>query len=134
MRRVPTIILFWALAAGGCEAERCEPLVEGSPWEGMCMNVTTSDVIQRPLRLHTEGSRIVNAAGEDVVLRGVSLADPLFLADQSLSNHLCEADFYVLARDWGASIVRVPIHPDLWKSRPRIGQCRKCRLCHCPDS
>jgi endoglucanase len=71
-----------------------------------------------PPRLHTVGSSVVDERGREVVLRGVTMADPFFLADPGLSNHFCEADFSVLAAQWKAGIVRLPVHPDLFQHDP----------------
>jgi endoglucanase len=80
----------------------------------MAVDDAAVTVDPHPPRLRAEGNRIVDPAGREVILRGVTLADPYFLADERLTNHLCEADFYVLSREWKAGIVRIPIHPGLW--------------------
>ena len=47
-----------------------------------------------------------------VVLRGVAAIDPYFLHQY---ENVSRADFTVLAKDWEAGIVRLPVHPGLWK-------------------
>ena len=50
-----------------------------------------------------------------VVLRGVAVIDPYFLRRENVSR----SDFAVLAQDWNADIVRLPVHPDLWERSDR---------------
>ncbi|MDP6776194.1 MAG: cellulase family glycosylhydrolase, partial [Candidatus Latescibacteria bacterium] len=52
----------------------------------------------------------------DVVLRGVATVDPYFLHRR---ERVSRSDFAVLARDWNAGIVRLPVHPDLWQLSDR---------------
>jgi endoglucanase len=66
-------------------------------------------------RLHVVGNEIKNDGGEVVVLRGVSIADPAILYYE---QHWTAADYEVLADDWGAEIIRVPIHPSTWEHDP----------------
>ena len=68
-----------------------------------------------PPRLSAVDNRLEDPAGREVVLRGVSFADPFFLADERLSKHFCESDVAELATRWNANIIRVPIHPGLWQ-------------------
>jgi len=66
-----------------------------------------------PSLLHVEGNRFVNADGKTVVLVGVNISDP----DKLVKNgHWTKAHFQVV-KDWGATVVRVPVHPVAWKGR-----------------
>ncbi len=51
-----------------------------------------------------------------VILRGVAVVDPYFLFNQ---EDVSRTDFSVLAQDWDADIVRLPVHPDLWQLNDR---------------
>ena len=51
-----------------------------------------------------------------VLLRGVAVIDPYFLHRQ---ENVSRSDFAILARDWNADIVRLPVHPDLWQLSDR---------------
>ena len=68
--------------------------------------------------LSVEGNRIVDADGADVVLRGVAVVDPLVGRGIRYHSRLGEQDLETLAREWRASIVRVPMHPDLMAHHP----------------
>jgi len=46
-------------------------------------------------------------------LRGVALGDCLLAR-----SHRPDSDFGVVARGWGANIVRLSVHPGLWRARP----------------
>jgi len=61
------------------------------------------------------GNEIQNKDGEIVVLRGVSIADPAIL---HYERHWTARDYEVLAKEWGAEIIRVPIHPSTWEHDP----------------
>ena len=63
--------------------------------------------------VHVEGNRFVDAAGETVVFRGVSIADPDKVEHEGQWN---AALFETLA-DWGANVVRLPVHPRAWRQR-----------------
>lgn len=65
-----------------------------------------------PQRFQVEGNKIVNESGNEVVLRGVSLENPVWQSDSN-NNELIpftEKTFEVMST-WGAKIVRLPIHP-----------------------
>ena len=60
-----------------------------------------------------EGNRFVNEAGETVIFKGVNIRDP----------HNLEKDgrwtlaHFQEARNWGANVIRLPIHPESWRER-----------------
>ena len=68
-----------------------------------------------PPQLVIDGNQIKNIHGEQVVLRGVAIADPLILANHRRDKHFIREDYRVLAQEWGANIIRVPIHPPTWE-------------------
>jgi endoglucanase len=84
---------------------------------GGCANddaVTGDDSPQTTASLlRVQGNRIINNAGEAVVLRGLALADP----DQLLRDGHWDAEYFRQAHDWGAKVVRIPIHPRYWRDR-----------------
>lgn len=59
-----------------------------------------------------EGNRFV-ANGEQIIFKGVSVADPDKLANEGQWN---EKHFKQI-RSWGANIVRFPVHPAAWRRR-----------------
>ena len=67
-----------------------------------------------PPALSVDGNRIINAAGETVVLRGVSIADPHKLNNDGQWG---EALFDELAGNWHVNHVRIPVHPKWWRER-----------------
>ena len=68
-----------------------------------------------PPQLNILGNQIRNIHEEQVVLRGVAVADPLTLANHPRDKHFIREDSRVLAQEWGANIIRVPIHPATWE-------------------
>lgn len=63
------------------------------------------------------GNRFVNPAGEPVLFRGVSVADPDKLAHQGRWNR----ELLVAVKNFGANIVRLPVHPIAWHERTPEG-------------
>ncbi len=63
--------------------------------------------------LRVEGNRFVDEHGKAVVLAGVNISDPDKL---DKNGRWSKAHFQVL-KDWGARVVRVPVHPVAWKGR-----------------
>jgi aryl-phospho-beta-D-glucosidase BglC (GH1 family) len=59
------------------------------------------------------GNRFVNPAGEPVLFRGVSVADPDKLAGQGRWNR----ELFAAVKDLGANLVRLPVHPVAWRER-----------------
>ena len=64
-------------------------------------------------RLRVEGNRFVDEQGRAVVLHGVNISDPDKLVKQGKWS---KAHFEAI-KSWGASVVRVPVHPVAWKER-----------------
>jgi endoglucanase len=80
-------------------------------------SVPTPEADKKPLPwLHVKGAQIVDESGSEAVLRGVAIEDPYVL--KNFDHGLLEADFSELAHNWRASVIRVPVHPDLWEHDP----------------
>ncbi len=65
-----------------------------------------------PPALRIEGTKLLSKDGKEVLLRGVSIADPLMPGVEFKKDH-----FEFLAKSWRANCVRVPVHPGHWKAR-----------------
>ncbi len=59
------------------------------------------------------GNSFVNEAGETVIFKGVNIRDPHNLAEE---GHWTRAHFQE-AQNWGANVIRLPIHPAAWRER-----------------
>ena len=68
-----------------------------------------------PPQLHVVGNQKQNINGEQVVLRGVAIADPFFLANYRRDKHFIREDYRVLAQEWGANIIKVLVLPRMWE-------------------
>ncbi|MDX2431532.1 MAG: cellulase family glycosylhydrolase, partial [Bacteroides sp.] len=60
-----------------------------------------------------EGNSFVNEAGETVIFKGVNIRDPHNLEED---GHWTMAHFQE-AQNWGANVIRLPIHPISWRAR-----------------
>ena len=59
------------------------------------------------------GEHFENEAGETVVFKGVNIRDPHNLEEE---GHWTKAHFEE-AQNWGANVIRLPIHPGAWRAR-----------------
>ena len=62
--------------------------------------------------LQVQGNQLL-ADGKPIMLRGVAVGDPI-LARQGRPL----SDYQRIARDWHANVVRISLHPSVWKSLP----------------
>lgn len=69
-----------------------------------CAKQTTSSSMQK---ISVEGNVFVNQSGDTVVFRGLCFSDPVKLIRDGQWNERLFAE----AEDWGANIVRFPVHP-----------------------
>jgi aryl-phospho-beta-D-glucosidase BglC (GH1 family) len=67
--------------------------------------------------IRIEGKNFVNASGETMVFRGVNIRDPHNL---DAEGHWTRSHFQE-AKDWGADVIRLPIHPPSWRTRGEEG-------------
>jgi aryl-phospho-beta-D-glucosidase BglC (GH1 family) len=64
-----------------------------------------------------EGNSFVNESGETIVFHGVNIRDPHKLEEE---GHWTKAHFKE-AKAWGATVIRLPIHPPSWRTRGEEG-------------
>ena len=93
-------------------------------WAAACGELPTQVLVTDPApptsftALRVEENRIVDAGGADVILRGVAVVDPLVGRGFRYQPRPSQQDLETLVREWGAGIVRVPMHPDLMANHP----------------
>lgn len=63
--------------------------------------------------LKVDGRFIVDEQGQPFALRGVSIADP----DKLVKQKQWRQGLFQEIAQWGANVVRIPIHPIAWRSR-----------------
>ena len=61
--------------------------------------------------ISVSGNRLVDSSGQEVIFRGVNALDPL--AMHRYMGHFDNA-YFAEARAWGATVIRLPIHPSEW--------------------
>jgi hypothetical protein len=75
----------------------------------------TPTAIPQPPMLQVEGTRFVDEFGNSVILRGVAIMDPILLASgQNPNLGSWSEDIFRVLDEWGADIVRLPIHPPMF--------------------
>ena len=63
--------------------------------------------------IHVEGNHFVDEDGNTRVFQGVNISDP----DKLEKNGYWSKAHFQVIKDWGANLVRVPVHPVAWKGR-----------------
>lgn len=64
-------------------------------------------------RIQVQGNQFVDASGQTIVFRGLNTSDPDKLAAEGKWNKR----YFQEMKNWGATIIRFPIHPTAWKKR-----------------
>lgn len=59
------------------------------------------------------GNRFVDGKGRTLVFQGVSISDP----DKIVKNGHWGKEHFQVIKDWGANVVRIPVHPAAWRER-----------------
>lgn len=77
---------------------------------------TPSDDYNLPF-LKVEGNKFVDEEGNQVMMRGVSISDPDKLEKQGQWSKA----YLQEVKNWGANVVRIPIHPRAWRERGEEG-------------
>ncbi|HSB93009.1 MAG TPA: hypothetical protein VLC28_07835, partial [Flavitalea sp.] len=60
-----------------------------------------------------KGNRFVTNDGKPIIFRGLDASDPDKLAKQGHWNK----EYFEQVKNWGANIIRFPVHPAAWRSR-----------------
>lgn len=63
--------------------------------------------------VRVEGNRFVNSDEDTILFRGISIADPDKLEQEGQWNK----NLFVKAKEFGAMLVRIPVHPGAWRAR-----------------
>ncbi len=64
-------------------------------------------------RIQVQGNQFVDESGQTIVFRGLNTSDPDKLAAEGKWNKR----YFQEMKNWGATIIRFPIHPTAWKKR-----------------
>ncbi|MEO9946338.1 glycoside hydrolase family 5 protein [Paraglaciecola sp.] len=71
----------------------------------------SSQLVNEQAFIQVKGNKLVDENGETFVFRGVNIADP----DKLLTQKQWSLSLFKELKDWGANVVRLPIHPISWK-------------------
>lgn len=64
-------------------------------------------------RIKVSGNSFLTAEGKEITFRGFSSSDP----DKLESQGYWKREYFKEMKDWGANIVRFPVHPSAWSKR-----------------
>jgi len=73
-------------------------------------------VFPQPEKIRVNGNKFVTESGAKIVFRGVNSSDPSKLYRD---GHWDKA-YFKEAKNWGANIIRFPVHPEQWRLRGEI--------------
>ena len=73
---------------------------------------TNDNLSEYPLALQVEGNKIVNSAGETVVLKGLMVPEMQKLHSEGNFKE----SFFEEVFECGGNVIRIPIHPEKWVS------------------
>jgi endoglucanase len=90
-------------------AQETRPWFQDAPWSFPKPNPKAKAL---PL-IKVEGNKFVNAEGQTILFRGLSISDPDKIERQ---GHWNKAHFEKV-KEMGAMIVRIPVHPVAWRER-----------------
>ena len=124
MRKSPSFLIGYVLVCGmliSCLKDR-EPQVVLPPLVTTCdlVSIDPRDEPSQLSRLRVVGNRIVDNNCKRIILKGVAIIDPLFIVEYE-GGFKTEL-FKSLKEDWKVNILRVPIHPDLWRHYPAYAE------------
>lgn len=63
--------------------------------------------------IKVSGNKLVDEKNNPVIFRGVNISDP----DKVEKNGRWNKKYFEEAKNWGANIIRIPVHPSAWRSR-----------------
>lgn len=77
--------------------------------------ISLSSLAQRgsPGKIQVKGNRFVTESGETAIFHGVNIRDPHELEKDGLWTK----EHFAKAVEWGADIIRLPVHPVAWRDR-----------------
>ncbi|HYX07190.1 MAG TPA: cellulase family glycosylhydrolase [Bacteroidales bacterium] len=67
--------------------------------------------------IQVRGNKFINATGDTVLFRGVSISDPDKIDNQGYWNER----LFVKLKEYGVKLVRIPVHPVAWRERTPEG-------------
>lgn len=81
-----------------------------------CPTVTHLEIGLYPQKISVSGNKLVNEAGDQVVLHGVSHFDPTWQAmGEDPDVGVWDESIFNLMQNWNVQLVRLPIHPAVWR-------------------
>jgi len=79
----------------------------------LCLGLVSTSAYGELSRIGVKGNRFVTADSVPIVFRGLDTSDP----DKLARNGHWNKEYFQAAKAWGANIVRIPIHPEAWRTR-----------------
>ena len=80
---------------------------------GLVISTSCAQNNTRLSSIKVKGNQFVDEAGQTMVFRGLNTSDPDKLATEGQWNKR----YFQAMKNWGATVVRFPIHPTAWEKR-----------------
>jgi aryl-phospho-beta-D-glucosidase BglC (GH1 family) len=111
--KTPPSIFVMLLVVAACiqfiSAQETRPWYQDGPWRLPKPNPKAKVL---PL-IKVVGNKFVNAYGDTILFRGLSISDPDKVERQGHWNK----DHFEKVKEMGAMVVRIPVHPVAWRER-----------------
>ena len=78
-----------------------------------CVVLTIAQTTTSLPRISVSGNKFVTPDGKQIIFRGLCTSDPDKLAREERWNKV----YFNEMKNWGANIVRFPVHPTAWRNR-----------------
>jgi endoglucanase len=111
-----TVVTFVLFLVSGVEAQQVKKNPKLFDWDNNFdlehRPVDNPNAKKLPL-ITVRGNRFVNTLGDTILFRGVAIADPDKVEQEGKWNKT----LFVKVKEFGATLVRLPIHPVPWRMR-----------------
>jgi endoglucanase len=108
-----TFALVLSLAATRAQAQAEDPVTADRETYEQIGRFDVGQLARDQDRIHVQGNRFVDEAGNTFIFRGVSIADP----DKLAKEKQWKKSLFQEVKRWGANTIRLPIHPRAWRER-----------------
>lgn len=107
-------MLLLVFLLGFTEVNAAEKREERADWwnEAWQSPKPSSKATTLPL-ISVHGNHFVTPNGQTILFRGTAVADP----DKLVGQHQWRRELFVAVKDFGANLVRIPVHPIAWRKR-----------------
>lgn len=110
-KKLPLILLLLVNGAVFAESDQ-NPSQDNGWWDiPYPQQFDSAELTHKQSFIKVKGNHFVNDKGDTVVFQGVNISDP----DKLLRDGHWNAKHFDVIKQWGANVVRIPVHPISWR-------------------